>query len=181
MFYLYHKVPENGVRGNVLYPLSTLKVLFPDIYKAEVAKYKGREEDMQKFIPVLNCMWNDVLHLSPISPAEICKALIAAGRKDQFSFTCFKIGAEKINASNAVIYLFSHPSNGVIDNKEIVPYQIDQLDEYKNITDLARDHYLQRLSVQKRVLLHYGLPHVLYKGNIDITSTAVETVYSSEF
>lgn len=181
MFYLYHKVPQNGVKGNVLYPLNILKNIYPYLYQFEVAKYTGREKDMQKVIPVLNCMWNDVLHLSPVSPRDICKELIVAGRKDDFSFTYFKVDPSVIERANAVIYLFSYDNNGAIDNNEIVPYAPELVSKYTQVTSLAKKNYQRQIAAGKKALLYYGLPHILYKGCINIQNIPVATVYSSEF
>jgi hypothetical protein len=61
--YLYHFVPKD-VRGTQLYPLSVLKKKFPDRYAEEVKKYQGRVFVKKIKIPVLNCLWNDVMRLT---------------------------------------------------------------------------------------------------------------------
>ncbi|MBK8551651.1 MAG: hypothetical protein IPL53_11555 [Ignavibacteria bacterium] len=70
MNYLYHRVPKN-LRGNVLYPLNTLKEIHPDLYEQQASKYAGREHITCQIIPILNCLWNDVLHFSAVNPEEI--------------------------------------------------------------------------------------------------------------
>lgn len=39
------------MRGDVLYPLNTLKTLHPDLYEFHVGKYAGREYLMDQKIP----------------------------------------------------------------------------------------------------------------------------------
>lgn len=64
--YVYHFKRKNMV-GSKLIPLNKLKNIYPDIYKEHVKKYVGREKLLTKNIPLLDCLWNDVLHLSPIN------------------------------------------------------------------------------------------------------------------
>ena len=42
MNYIYHRVPKE-MRGEVLFPLNTLKETEPDLYEKESAKYVGRD------------------------------------------------------------------------------------------------------------------------------------------
>lgn len=76
--YLYHKVPPDFV-GPILYPLNRLKQRLPDVYARQVKKYQGREAVLKRRIPHLNCLWNDVLHFSPVHPTQCRAALQAAG------------------------------------------------------------------------------------------------------
>ena len=70
MIYLYHSVPKN-LEGSILYPLNTLKGKHPDIYEQQVSKYVGREHIKEQRIPILDCLWNDVLHFSAVNPKEV--------------------------------------------------------------------------------------------------------------
>ena len=45
-----------------------MKDQHPAVYEEHVKKYKGRERLLRREIPLLNCLWNDVLHISPIHP-----------------------------------------------------------------------------------------------------------------
>ena len=70
MMYLYHSVPRN-LHGNILYPLNALTEKHPEIFEQQVSKYVGREHITQQRIPVIDCLWNDVLHFSAVNPKEI--------------------------------------------------------------------------------------------------------------
>jgi hypothetical protein len=65
--FVYHFKPKNMV-GDLLIPLNQLRDKHPMTYAEHVTKYKGREKLLEKTIPLLNCLWNDVLHISPIHP-----------------------------------------------------------------------------------------------------------------
>src|SRR5213083_2344669 len=85
---LFHFVPQRMV-GTVLYPLNTLKKREPEAWRREVAKYEGRERVLEKPIPPLGCLWNDVLHFkclwndvlhfSTVHPSNVVAELKAVG------------------------------------------------------------------------------------------------------
>ncbi|UPT74966.1 MAG: HAMP domain-containing histidine kinase [Elusimicrobiota bacterium] len=62
---LYHYVPDELV-GETLYPLTRLADLHPRVAAEHALKYSGREHLMQVRLPILDCLWNDVLHLAPL-------------------------------------------------------------------------------------------------------------------
>ncbi len=52
MKYVYHRKPHNKV-GNILYPLNEMEKTLPEVYFSESTKYKGREAQTEKMIPIL--------------------------------------------------------------------------------------------------------------------------------
>ena len=76
--FVYHaKQPD--FFGPRLFPLTTLKEKQPEIYSRVVKKYEGREWLMKLVIPPLNCLWDDVLHMSLMHPALIYRILSEMG------------------------------------------------------------------------------------------------------
>ena len=103
MMYLYHLVPEN-MQGNTLYPLNLLKGKYSDAHEKELRKYDNDREDLPKrIIPILNCLWSDVLFFAVIHPIELKKALVEAGIKRKMSF--YQVNPKAINPDNTVVYL----------------------------------------------------------------------------
>ena len=76
--YLYHRVPDD-MKGSILYPLNQLRNVYPSLYAAKAASYKNREAVMQARIPILDCLWNDVIHFSPVHPSKIQRSRAEAG------------------------------------------------------------------------------------------------------
>ena len=68
--YIYH-FKRKSIKGSELIPLNVQKKLLPEVYNEHVKKYKNREHLLEKRIPILDCLWNDVLHFSPINPQLI--------------------------------------------------------------------------------------------------------------
>jgi len=103
--YVYHWVPAD-LKGHILYPLNQLKSIYPSLYVTKAANYQGREAVMQARLPILDCLWNDVLHFSPVHPSKVQEALAEAGfgRKPRRYFEVDPL-EKGFNATNAVIFL----------------------------------------------------------------------------
>ncbi len=137
--YLYHSVPKN-LQGNILYPLNVLKDKYPDIYAQHISKYIGREHIMQQRISALNCLWNDVLHFSPVHPKEVKQALIDAGRNPDFTMNCYQVDPKLIELKNAIVYLNTHTDNKDKMNEEnFVPYNHDEVIKFSEIPQVTKN------------------------------------------
>src|SRR5690349_18423802 len=103
--YVYHWVPAD-LEGHILYPLNQLKSIYPSLYVTKAAHYQNREAVMQARLPLLDCLWNDVLHFSPVHPGKVQEALAKAGfgRKPRRYYEVDPL-AKGFNATNAVIFL----------------------------------------------------------------------------
>src|SRR5687767_13236025 len=75
---IYHRRPDD-LFGQTLYPLNRLKDVAPEQYARQRAKYEGREALCDFRVPHLNCLWNDVLHFSPVHPAKLRELCVAVG------------------------------------------------------------------------------------------------------
>ena len=169
MHYLYHWVPDN-MKGDVLYPLNILKNIDTDIYTAAASKYVGREKVMEQIIPGLNCLWNDVIHLSAVHPSEIKKALAEAGRKKPFSLQYFEIDPHLLDPQNTIVYLYKN--NNVLEKNmegNFEKFDPDNLDMYSVIPNDTKEYYNKAYSEGKNPLLYHIISHILYKGTIDIS------------
>lgn len=171
MAYLYHIVPSK-MKGNKLYPLNKLKNKFPEIYKKEIKKYEWRKGILKRKIPVLNCLWNDVIHLTPVNPLKIKKELEKAGFKMK-SFKFYKFNASDFDSENTIIFLYKHELMA-LDNFEKY--------DYKKITNLNKvpkktiDYYKKSIEEGKKPLFFYYVPHILFKGNLKIDNKEIINV-----
>ena len=169
MKFLYHGKPEDMI-GTVLFPLNEMQVTLPEIYKLEKAKYADRESLMEEIIPILNCKWNDVLHLSPIDPKIVYQELINAGFSPSKDALFFKIPVDQINESLTVVYKYENgnktPDQFLKFSKEI----------FQNLSELptgTKAWYKECAASKKRPLLFHMVPHILTKSSIDITNCEV--------
>lgn len=165
------------MRGSILYPLNALKEKHPDIYEQQVNKYIGREHIIQQQIPVLDCLWNDVLHFSAIDPIEIKQALIEAGRNPDFIMNYYQVDPKLIESKNAIVYLYAHASNrDKIKEENFAPYNPDEVAKFSLIPQATKDYYKEMIGKGERPLLYHKIPHILYKGTLDITNLPIISV-----
>jgi len=161
------------MRGNIIYPLNELKNVYPDIYSERVKKYEGREHVMQEKIPVLNCLWNDVLHLSAVDPREIKEELNRAGK--EFNIKGFyKIDPNSLDPKNTIVYLYTSPiPNHALVKEDFVPYTPNIVEKISTLPEETKKYYAEVISQGNRPFLWHGVPHVLYKGTIDVSNLEI--------
>lgn len=169
--FVYHLHPKKMV-GDYLHPLNQLREKAPDAYAAQARKYKGREQLLERTIPPLNCLWNDVLHLSPVHPATVRDALLAAGY-NRYPHRWWQIDPEAAGFSdkNTVIYLYSLRKKGNFDipPDDFVPFSIKRLEQVSKLPTATADYYQKMKTQGKRPLLFHLVPHVLHRGAIRIS------------
>ncbi len=156
------------MKGTILYPLNILKFTEPDIYTTAVEKYNSREWLLAEEIAPLHCLWNDALHLTAVEPIEIKKALQEAGNDVEFEF--YKIDPFSLNHSDTTVYLCNEPKGAP---KEFIAYDPAGLQQYSHMPDATKQYYTDMISNKKQPLLFHLVPHILYKGSIDISHAEI--------
>ena len=76
MDYVYHMVPKE-MKGEVLNSLNEMKLIHPELHKHYSKKYFNhpeRERLLLRRIPKLDCLWNNVIFLSPLHPYYVYEA-----------------------------------------------------------------------------------------------------------
>ncbi|MFC1720979.1 hypothetical protein ACFL0K_01860 [Patescibacteria group bacterium] len=170
--YVYHRVPEN-MTGNILYPLNNFKQKNIEIYNKEVEKYSGRERLLKLKIPILDCLWNDVLHLSPVDPSEIWHFFRSLnwGKKQQ---KFYKIPVDLLDKEKIVIYLYKHKDGEkMIQDFNFVKFDENILEENSKLPNKAKEYYKKSIANNEKFLLFHRVPHVLYKGEINISDLEI--------
>jgi hypothetical protein len=165
MAFVYHLVPKKLI-GNILYPLNELKNKLPEVYKREIEKYKEREYVLEKKIPILNCLWNDVLHFIPVHPSKIKKEMQKAGFKvDKVRW--FKIKAEDVPKEKSIIYLYKYNKENPIAESNFIKYNPDKLAKYNKIPTRTKEHYKEAFEKKEKLLRFHFIPHVFLKDSFD--------------
>lgn len=161
------------MRGNILYPLNELKNIFPDVYEEGVKRYEGREHVMEEKIPVLNCFWNDVLHLAAVDPREIKAELAKLGKEISIK-SFYKINPNFLDPKNTIVYLYQNPiPNDVLIEEDFVPYNPAIITKINILPEATKRYYAETMGKDGKVLLWHRIPHVLYKGTIDVSNLEV--------
>lgn len=175
-------VPKN-LTGDTLYPLNKLKIYFPDIYQTQVQKYLGREKLMQYQLPLLNCLWNDVLHFSPIHPSQIRNAFLNAGLNWQ-PRQWFIVNSQNsiFLQSQAIIFVNNPPletpqwGEFKFTATDFIPFSDERLNSLTTIP-IATVNYLKlakQIGEQPFIFRHVS--HILYKGSINVCDLEIINV-----
>ena len=168
MRYIYHLVPP-AMKGTMLYPLNELKELFPEIYAAEVAKYRGREQKLNSRIPMLgNCLWNDVLFLTAVQPVEFRKAYTSVVRTLR-KFRYFQIPIDFLDPTRMIVV----KQLPVGQTREYEKFDRCRLEHYATIPSETFRHWQEAFVQGNRPFLYLYIPHILYRGTIDVSNVSI--------
>ncbi len=159
MNYLYH-IYRGNLKGKYLMPLNELKKIYPEIYRKQVKKYEWRKHILKKKIPPLNCLWNDVLHMSPVHPKKIKDALNKVDVELEFK-KWFKINPNLLDDDLATVFKGSY-----------VKFREKDLKKYGKIEKPTIEYY-KKIKKRKIFLLFHSIPSVLYKGKLKISDLEV--------
>lgn len=167
-------VPEN-MQGAVLYPLNQLKEIHPDIYTEELKKYANRKQLPERKIPILDCLWNDVIHLTAVHPKKV-KAALQEGGANPPRNKWFKINPIDLDASNLLVYLYQNRTREFARRNDLDNYtefHISNLSKYNSIQEDTINYYKREVREGRKPFIFHLVPHILYKGSIDIRQCEV--------
>lgn len=169
--FLFHCVTAPSIDG-WLHPLNVLKEKHPDLYQQHVRKYKGREYVLEKRIPVFDCLWNDVLFLSAVSPYELVQALREAGGSPP-PLRYYLVPDRAIEFDKCLIYLYEHEDHE--DPSQYVRYQPELITRYAGLPQRTLEYYRETIAKGGRPLLYRHVPHFLYRGSIWVGNSLLGT------
>jgi len=170
MTYIYHGCPEKMI-GTVLYPLNELRTSHLDVYWREVAKYSDHPERMklpETLLPILNCLWSDVLHCSLIHPGRLHAAWQEAGACTIPEKKFFRIPIQR----------GAHHPVAIMRGRKVELLEVANYREIATVPAETSAWYV-KLASEGRFGGHFvGVPHVLVKDSIDVDE--VEIVHWSD-
>jgi hypothetical protein len=182
--YVYHRVPPS-LRGTVLYPLNQLAGVYPDLFHELRKNYATREDIAALRIPPLgNCLWNDVLHFSPVHPQRLKAALAEAGHELPSGWRrFFQVDARLLGKDETVIYAmqrayytgqFEIEAASEQIGQECLPFDAAALSRFTEVPEATRALYARSSAGSFPLFLF--VPHVLYKGRLDVTQGGVSII-----
>jgi len=157
------------MRGTVLYPLNQLKEIYPDAYDEYVKKYVGREHLLETRIPILNCLWNDVLHFTAVHPETLYKNLKEAGfdADEIVSKKWFKVPIDLLEQDKTISCLYRRDISVIPRARDFQQFDPNKMDLYATVPKETLDYYKKQWSKGERPLFFHRVPHILFKGTID--------------
>ena len=152
-------------------PLNHLQVVLPDLYQTYSAKYKGREQIMQRRIPLLNCLWSDVVQFLPLHPQQIFELQKELGLIPEVPpYRFFEIDVTLLDPGKTVVYFKTAPGE---ENVTVKWLRDVGLADLQTIPDATRQYYESLLGSGELPFNYQFIPHVLYQGTVDISTTPI--------
>lgn len=176
--YVYHLLP-NPMMGTVLYPLNHLKEINPELAAKALEKYKNREEITKRKIPILNVLWNDVLHFSCLDPQKTFKAVVEIVGLRNVTRKVLKIPIEVFDPKKCVYFNASddpRESHSVMLDGEVTAFDLAAYKEMSDVTTEQKENWQELARNKEPVLLYGKTTHLLYHGTIDIKGFETEEV-----
>ena len=184
---LYHMCSPD-FRGEVLYSLSGLRSVYPDLYERERVKYEGREGVLGYVVPGLDVTWTATVNLSALHP----KYLVAERRRLGVPFSSLltrrvlEIPVERLAGHDAVAYTSSTHWINSSPNDPTAPteppiedfFPFDAASHREPTTvPLLHTEYLRRQSKRgERALGFVFIPHVLVASAIDVSGLVAREI-----
>jgi len=175
---LFHARPPD-LRGETLYPLNQLKDIHPALYEHEKRKYMGREAVLEFRIPLLDVLWNDTLHLSPIHPRLLAAAWRFAGLwspvwdREFFEMPISRIaGHRAVWFASEAFWVNNSPNENVPLSPPLTEFSSFDRDAYQQLTappTSYQEYLLHQKEMGRRPLQFPKIPHVLVAGPINIS------------
>lgn len=168
--YFYHGMPED-MKGSELIPLNKMLEIDPELRAKYLEKYKGREDILERKIPLLDCLWNDVVQLLPLHPRqlfELQKELDLIKKIPDYRY--YQINADALDPSQTVVYFKTAPGEENVTVKWLKDVQCEEL---QSIPEATRKYYESMVGTGEPVFNYQFVPHVVYCGAIDISSAQV--------
>ncbi len=152
-------------------PLNQLQSVHSDLYTEAFKKYSGREHLTQFKLPLLNCLWNDVIHFCPVHPSIIRKELNAISPTLSKDRPWLQIPAESL-ANLPAIYYRNAPSvyGGVYNFPEscFSPFLASKYEELNALPEWTIEYYREQFKKSQRPLLFNGVPHILVQAHVPL-------------
>src|SRR5664279_18945 len=164
MTYIYHGLPED-MKGDKLIPLNQMQATNPELRDKYLEKYKGREKILERKIPLLDCLWNDVVQLLPLHPKKVFECQLEFGLITAMpDYRYFEIDLSLLDPEKAVVYFKTAPGE---ENVTVKWLKDVNLDELKELPPATRKYYESLVGKGEPVFNYQFVPHVIYKGNIN--------------
>lgn len=173
MYYVYHNVPDPMV-GTKLMPLNKMQGEMASTRAKNLKKYEGREEILEQKIPLLDCLWNDVVQALPFDPAKAFQAQKDMGIIPEIPhYTFYKIPLGQLDPSKTVIFFKTAPGDENSQAKWLKDVDFASIQEMPKETI---EYYKTTIGSGELPFNYQFAPHVVYMGEIDISNVEIITL-----
>lgn len=184
--YVYHRRTANFT-GDWIISLNMMPHLegYSDIYNQAISKYRGREKLLERVIPPLSCLWNDVIFLSPLHPHKHYEEYVKLGFTPKH-LQFFKIPIEVLEESRVTVwkwlsfkkYSANNPIHEAIDSYCAFDFALYQ--EMDDLPEDTKEFYRLEFDPANPSIYPrfnwYRIPHILCQDPIDLTDKRITLI-----
>lgn len=173
MYFVYHSVPEPMV-NNKLIPLNQMHDEMSDVRSRNLQKYKGREEILARKIPLLNCLWNDVVQFLPLHPQtvfELQRRLGIIPKIPPYKF--YEIPLDTLDPEKTVVFFKTAAGE---EHTKVQWLKDVDLAFLQEIPPTTVEYYKTITGTGELPFNYQFIPHILHRGTVDIADTKIITL-----
>jgi hypothetical protein len=168
--YFYHGIPDD-MKGSELIPLNIMLEVDAELRAKYLEKYKGREEILERKIPLLDCLWNEVVQLLPLHPKQLFTLQQQLGIVAEIpDYKYFQIDVSKLDPAKTVVYFKTAPGEENVTVKWLSEVNLDDL---QSIPPATENYYKGMVGTGEPVFNYQFVPHVVYGGTIDVSGAEI--------
>lgn len=170
MKFIYHHVPDPMI-GSRLIPLNKMPENMVDIKNKNLKKYKDRKEILDRKIPLLNCLWNDVSQFVPINPQKIFQLQKELGLiKKAPNYQFYKIPLDSFDPTKSVVFFKTGPGEENVSVKWLKDVDFKSL---QKIPKPTVEYYESLVGSGELPFNYQFIPHILCMDSLDISKTEI--------
>ncbi len=115
-----------------------------------------------------------MLHFTAVEPEEIYEALRQAGSREAGRRKFYRIEPSLLDPALTVIYRYAHEKRSeAMAAENFAPFSEEALAKYGQLPEVTREYYKRTIAGGDRPLLFHRVPHILYKGTLDVAEVPV--------
>lgn len=179
MEYVYHMVPSKMIDDKLI-SLNSLKEKREELYKEYAKKYNDhpdRVKLLERRVPKLDCLWNDVIFFLPLHPHHVYRALKTIGVNVKTNLLFYKIPTKNLlNNKNAVYWYRKENDKGPareIDSEDIELIHMGIFEELTHIPEDTRNYFKKEHKSGNKFGMFVYIPHILSLGEVSIENAEV--------
>lgn len=159
------------MEGSELITLSQMFAKDPVLHQKYLEKYKGREEILERRIPLLDCLWNDVVQLLPLHPRKLFEMQLQLGLISEIpEYRYFQVDPTILNSHNSAVYFKTAPGE---ENVSVQWLRDINLEDLQEVPSATIKYYESMVGSGEPVFNYQFVPHILHRGSIDISESRV--------
>ncbi len=126
------------------------------------------EEILERKIPLLDCLWNDVVQLLPLHPLQLFELQKELGLITEIpDYKYYQIDVSALDPSQTVVYFKTAPGEENVTVKWLKDVQFEEL---QDIPEATRKYYESMVGTGEPVFNYQFVPHVVCRDTIDVST-----------